>query len=235
MPAHIYMRVGRYDLAVEHNQHAVTQDLSFIHRRHPAGVYPLIYTTHNYHFLSAALTMQGKGDEAVTAARAAAKQVPFEVMRQITPLEYFAPVLYTVLARFERWDEILQQSEPPAELPYTSGFYHYARGLALVGTRRLADARAQRDALATIHDAMPPDAMANLNSMKSLLGIALGHLDAELALGDALLAAGRPKEAEEAFREDLKRNRENGWALRGLRRALEKQGKQSHERQTTEA
>ena len=265
MPAHIYMRVGRYDLAVEHNQHAVTQDLWFIHRRHPAGVYPLIYTTHNYHFLSAALTMQGKGDEAVTAARAAAKQVSFEVMRQIPPLEYFAPVLYTALARFERWDEILQQSEPPAELPYTSGFYHYARGLALVGTRRLADARAERDALAIIHDAMPPDAMANLNSMKSLLGIALGHLDAELArangkadlairrlrstvaiedgltydeppawylpmrlaLGDALLAAGRPKEAEEAFREDHKRNRENGWALRGLARALEKQGKQT--------
>jgi len=99
--------------------------------------------------------------------------------------------------------------------------------------------------------------------MKSLLEIALAHLDASLAqaqgksdlavrtlrsavaiedgltydeppawylpvrqvLGDALLAAGRPREAEAAFREDLARNRENGWALRGLKTALEKQGK----------
>lgn len=265
MPAHIYMRVGRYDLAVEHNRHAVSQDVSFIGRRHPAGMYPLIYTTHNYHFLSVALAMQGKADESIAAAREVPRYVPFALMKQIPPLEYFAPVLYAALARFERWDEILTQPAPPAELPYTSGFYHYARGLALVGTERPTEARSEREALATIHDAMPPDAMSNLNSMKTLLDIALHHLDAELALaagkpepairglrqavqledgltydeppawyramrlalGDALLAAGRPKEAEEAFREDLKRNRENGWALRGLARALAKQGKQA--------
>jgi len=267
MPAHIYMRLGRYDLAVAHNQHAVAQDVSFISQRHPTGLYPLIYTTHNYHFLSVALAMLGRRDEAIAAARNAQKQVPFDVMKKIPPLEYYSPVLYTALVRFEQWDELLKEPAPPAELPYTLGFYHYARGLALVGTRRASEAKVERDALATIHDAMPADAMANLNSMKSLLEIALAHLDAELAqaqgkrdlairrlesavatedgltydeppawylpmrqvLGNALLAAGRPKEAEAAFREDLEHNRENGWALRGLKTALEKQGK------TTEA
>ena len=45
------------------------------------------------------------------------------------------------------------------------------------------------------------------------------------SLGAALLAAGRPAEAEAVYREDLKRNRENGWSLFGLAQSLRAQGK----------
>ena len=45
------------------------------------------------------------------------------------------------------------------------------------------------------------------------------------SLGAVLLAAGRPREAEAVYREDLKRNPENGWALFGLMQSLEAQGK----------
>jgi tetratricopeptide (TPR) repeat protein len=45
------------------------------------------------------------------------------------------------------------------------------------------------------------------------------------ALGAVLLAADRPGEAETVYWEDLKRNRENGWALTGLVQALRAQGK----------
>jgi tetratricopeptide (TPR) repeat protein len=44
-------------------------------------------------------------------------------------------------------------------------------------------------------------------------------------LGAVLLDGGRAKEAEDVYREDLRRNPENGWALAGLAKALEKQGK----------
>jgi tetratricopeptide (TPR) repeat protein len=44
-------------------------------------------------------------------------------------------------------------------------------------------------------------------------------------LGAVLLEAGRPAEAETAYWDDLKRNRDNGWALSGLHRALVAQGK----------
>ena len=44
-------------------------------------------------------------------------------------------------------------------------------------------------------------------------------------LGAALLAAGKPAEAEAVYREDLRRNPENGWSLFGLAKALELQGK----------
>lgn len=46
-------------------------------------------------------------------------------------------------------------------------------------------------------------------------------------LGEALLAAGRPAEAERAFREELERFPENGWSLRGLARSLREQGREA--------
>ena len=51
------------------------------------------------------------------------------------------------------------------------------------------------------------------------------HYPPRHALGAVLLEAGRPREAETIYWEDLRRNRENGWALFGLVKALEAQGK----------
>jgi tetratricopeptide (TPR) repeat protein len=45
------------------------------------------------------------------------------------------------------------------------------------------------------------------------------------SLGKALLAAGRAKEAEQAYREDLTRFPSNGWSLLGLAISLERQGR----------
>jgi len=49
-------------------------------------------------------------------------------------------------------------------------------------------------------------------------------------LGEVLLQADRPLEAEAAFREDLDRFPENGWSLRGLAQALRAQGRGSEAR-----
>lgn len=46
-------------------------------------------------------------------------------------------------------------------------------------------------------------------------------------LGDVLLAADRPADAETTYREDLKRFPENGWSLRGLALSLTAQGKEA--------
>ncbi len=43
-------------------------------------------------------------------------------------------------------------------------------------------------------------------------------------LGETLLAAGRFKEAERVYREDLDRHRDNGWSLVGLEQSLRSQG-----------
>jgi tetratricopeptide (TPR) repeat protein len=51
------------------------------------------------------------------------------------------------------------------------------------------------------------------------------HFPPRLALGALLLQAGRAAEAETVYWEDLRRNRENGWALFGLLQALRAQNK----------
>jgi len=51
------------------------------------------------------------------------------------------------------------------------------------------------------------------------------HYPPRLALGAVLLEAGHPAEAETVYWEDLRRNKENGWALFGLTQALKAQGK----------
>jgi tetratricopeptide (TPR) repeat protein len=51
------------------------------------------------------------------------------------------------------------------------------------------------------------------------------HFPPRLALGAILLQAGRAAEAETVYWEDLRRNRENGWALFGLLQALRAQNK----------
>ena len=51
------------------------------------------------------------------------------------------------------------------------------------------------------------------------------HFPPRHALGAVLLEAGRAAEAETVYWEDLRRNRENGWALFGLMQALRAQGK----------
>ncbi|HEY7819631.1 MAG TPA: hypothetical protein VIG29_15530 [Vicinamibacteria bacterium] len=51
------------------------------------------------------------------------------------------------------------------------------------------------------------------------------HYPPRHALGAVLLEAGRAREAETIYWEDLRRNRENGWALYGLMKSLEAQNK----------
>jgi tetratricopeptide (TPR) repeat protein len=51
------------------------------------------------------------------------------------------------------------------------------------------------------------------------------HYPPRHALGAVLLEAGRPAEAETVYYDDLRRNPNNGWALFGVWKALEAQGK----------
>jgi hypothetical protein len=51
------------------------------------------------------------------------------------------------------------------------------------------------------------------------------HYPPRQALGAVLLEAGRAREAETIYWEDLSENRDNGWALYGLTQALKAQGK----------
>jgi tetratricopeptide (TPR) repeat protein len=263
MPTHIYMRLGRWDDAVEHNATAVHVDQEYVASRKPTGVYPLGYVPHNYHVMWEALLMLGRSREALGAARTIEAKVSPDVVRMIPPFEYYSPAPLFTLVRFSRWDDVLKEPAPAAELRYTTGMWHYARGMAFAGQGNFEAAAVERDSVAAIAAEIPPEQPANLNSARALLRIAERHLAGETAarqqrtdeairalregialedeltydeptawvvplrqsLGRVLLAAGRPKEAEQEYREDLMRYPNNGWSLHGLARALAVQGK----------
>ena len=261
MPTHIYIRLGKWDIAADRNVHAVHADEQYINERRPTGVYPMAYYPHNYHMMWYALNMLGRSEDALKAAQGVVKNVPVDVVRQAPPLEYFSPTVLFTLARFSKWDAILREAAPPKDLRYTTGVWHYARGLAYTAQNKLEAAAVEREQLVAVAKASPADAYANLNAVQSLLAIADNHLQGEMAakrgridaairhlekaiagedeltydepppwylpvrqrLGGVLLEAGRPAEAEKAFREDLVRRPENGWSLHGLAQSLRAQ------------
>jgi tetratricopeptide (TPR) repeat protein len=198
MPTHIYIKLGQWDLAAEHNAHAVHADESFISERHPTGAYPMGYYPHNFHVMWYALNMLGRSADAIQAAESIEEKVPPEVVRQVPPFEYFSPTLLYTLARFSKWDEILRQPAPPEDLRYTTGVWHYTRALAYTAKGRTELAAAERDSLVAIEAATPAEQMLNLNPTKPVLAIAIAHLGGEMAA-----RAGRTDEAVTQLRKAI--------------------------------
>ena len=60
MPAHIYIRVGRYADAAEVNERAIAADEDYLAQCQAQGLYPVSYYPHNLHFLWAAATFEGR-------------------------------------------------------------------------------------------------------------------------------------------------------------------------------
>jgi tetratricopeptide (TPR) repeat protein len=192
MPTHIYIKLGQWELAAEDNAHALHADETFIRARHPTGVYPMGYYTHNFHVMWYALSMLGRSEDALKAARSIGDKISPEVVKQAPALEYFSPTTLYTLVRFSRWDAILRQEPTPSHLRFTRAIWHYARALAYTAKRQADSAAVERDSLAALAEAIPPEQMLNLNSASSLLGIAQAHLAGEMAA-----SAGRVDEAVE--------------------------------------
>jgi tetratricopeptide (TPR) repeat protein len=262
MPAHIYIRMGRYADAIASNVHAVHTDVMYIEDQHPVGVYPIAYYPHNLHFLSFAATMAGRSAQAIDAAKGLVSKTDLQVARQVPMVQTFVPFLDLTLVTFGRWDDVLKQPLPPADLTYATALAHYARGVALAATGKSSEAEAELEVVQRLDDSASAEnkpvfdiarhaLMGEIAARKGQLEESITHFqeakrteDGILyfeppswyypirhSLGAVLLRAGRPAEAEAAYREDLKRFPENGWALFGLQQALKAQGKAAQAQQ----
>src|SRR5882724_4911450 len=103
MPSHIYWRVGDYAAAARANDTAAAVDHAYITKFKVQGVYPLMYYSHNLHFLAAAHAMQGRYTDAKKAADRLAAHVGPHV-GAMPMLELFLPTPILVQVRFQRWD-----------------------------------------------------------------------------------------------------------------------------------
>jgi tetratricopeptide (TPR) repeat protein len=145
MPAHIYIRVGRWADAIAANEHAVHADQAYIADQRPEGIYPLAYYPHNHHFLSFAAAMAGRSEQAIRAARAVTENVRVEIAREVPPLEPLLPYHHLTLVTFGRWDDVLRTPPPPPDLRFATGLTAYARGVAFAARQQWSDAAAALD------------------------------------------------------------------------------------------
>ena len=147
MPAHIYIRVGRYQDAAEANERAIVADEDYLTQCQAQGLYPLSYYPHNLHFLWAAATLEGRAAAAIDAARQVAAKVPHHHAGALAWTTDFPVTPLLAYARFGRWREVLTEPKPPANQPYATGIWHYARALASVARRDIDRAGVELAAL----------------------------------------------------------------------------------------
>ncbi len=64
MPAHVYIRTGDYAAAVKTNEEAASVDRAYIKASGVQGIYPMMYYSHNLHFIAMCAAMNGDYAEA---------------------------------------------------------------------------------------------------------------------------------------------------------------------------
>ena len=182
MPAHTYIRTGQYVKSAKSNADAAAVDERYIKATGASGLYPMMYYTHNLQFESAAAMYAGNLAQARAAAQRTVKFAD-PLADQMVMIEPFAAQDLTVLVRFGQWQEILQQSKPPAATRVLqTAVYHFAHGAALAGTGKIADAEADLAALKAAAAKLPKDAAVGPANMgPDVTAVAIADLTARIA------------------------------------------------------
>ena len=184
MPAHIYIRTGDYEAALQTNQKAALVDQAYIQTGVAPGIYSMMYYSHNLHFIAMAAAMNGNYLEARRGAHLLAANVGPHV-KDMPPLGGFMTVPLAVELRFHKWNEILKTPQPDPSLQTATVFWHFARGLALAATGKLDEAEAEHKIIAEAEEKTPPDAIFQMpinNKTKDILKIAENVLGAKISL-----------------------------------------------------
>lgn len=268
MPSHTYINTGHYDEGRMANERAVKMDSLYLDACHEAGVYPLAYYPHNWHFLAACAALEGKGKRALEASRFMSDHVVNKEMMRVpdlATLQHYLSIPWFIQVKFAMWNDILKEPAPESDLIYPNAIWHYARGMALSGKGDYAAAKRE---LAQVERLEKDTSIASLsiwgfNKLTDVTRIARLVLEGDIAwrqgkydtsiellrkavvfedqllyqeppdwffsvrhlLGHVLIKAGKYAEAEAVYQKDLKKWKENGWALKGLQLSLAGQKK----------
>jgi len=184
MPAHVYIRTGDYAAAVKTNEEAAAVDRAYIKASGAQGIYPMMYYSHNLHFIAMCSAMNGNYAEAKKAADMLAAHVG-PAVKDMPPLEGFMTIPMAVDVRFHKWDDILAMKKPDEAMKTTTVFWHFARGMALAGKGKTDEAEAEYKIVSEAEKATPPDMIFQMpinNKAKDIMKIAENVLGAQLAL-----------------------------------------------------
>lgn len=147
MPSHVYERIGEYAKATEANYKAVYVDRAYIYQTPETARYPLHYLSHNLHFLTDSLSIQGRESEALAAAQELFENTSKYSEDDYNPLhnqtlvqvkdDYFFTVPIWTAVRLNAWrflssvgfEEVLFRCFTKRNLPFTKVMWQYGQVL----------------------------------------------------------------------------------------------------------
>jgi tetratricopeptide (TPR) repeat protein len=205
MPAHIYIRTGDHEASEKTNEAAARADEAYFAVAHPQGIYPMMYYTHNLHFIAVENAFLGNYAASLAAARKVQEHVGPHV-KELDVLDAFYSLPLEIMVRFHRWNDILAEPRPDPAFAISDGTWHFARALAAANEGKLDQARAELASLQSATPAMSkistnpvgprnaaviPQIMvhlveAHIARQQKQTGPAINHLRRAVALQDSL-------------------------------------------------
>ena len=206
MPAHIFIRVGEYQRAIDNNQRSLAVDKRFAKIWGDApmpniGTYGLSHRVHGGHaldFVRYAASMQGSAELAIESSWQMANQMKMNgTPRGRMQKRLAAP--WMTLKIFGRWDEVLAIETPEYSTPYLDGILAYVKGSAFVAKGQMAQAEANLETIRAL--AASPEVAKNqagASPTAEILALAAHGLAGEIAY-----AKGDYQAAADAFEQGV--------------------------------
>ena len=201
MPSHLYINTGHYHEGSLANERAVKVDSAYVEACHAAGIYPLAYYPHNWHFLAACAALEGRGERALEASRYMADYtVDQDMMTQpgLATLQHYYSIPWYIMVKFAMWDKILAEPQPAEQLRYPEAVWRYARGMAFANQGDFTQAKSELTRIQEIEKDSSVQEMTvwDINRIVDLVTIAKLVLSGEIAARQ-----GKPGEAVQFLQE----------------------------------
>ena len=143
MPAHIYLRMGRWKDSMRVNVDAARADEAWIRASGDKGMVRYGYYPHNVHFIVTSAQMAGDMPTAMREARRLEKILDPATSAKIAWIQAVNAAPYFAAVQFATPAQILAMKAPDARLPYPTAMRHYARAAAYAYQRNRAGFQAE--------------------------------------------------------------------------------------------
>lgn len=200
MSSHIDVRRGRWEEAIVANTRSIAINRNYREQAdRPLGGY-LGYMGHDYHMLTYAAMMSGRGALAAQTMRDLFTQMPPEWKRESDGADGYFSMHFEVMKRFGRWEEILAAPEPIEKFPHARAWRWLARGIARAAQGDPVGARVEQQEFLAAKAKIPAKAVYRKNPLPDIMDIA-----ALLLEGEILLREGKAGPAIAALRDAVER------------------------------
>jgi tetratricopeptide (TPR) repeat protein len=203
MPSHIDVLRGRWEEAIVANTKAIEADRVYRDAALVAPDFYRLYMSHNHHMKAYAAMMIGRNEVAMASIRELVADIPEDWLKDNSDwADGFVAMPYEVMMRFGRWQEILDEPEPPAYIPLTRSMHFASRAVALAALNRPQEARAEQRAFLEARTHVPEDAIFGNNRAHDILDVADRLVEGEILYREGAKEAGVDALYQAAERED---------------------------------